>query len=113
MKQNTEVLNEGIKQESLLARDFEFAFYKKVPNRSYMPDASIEDFDGNASVAFTDHLVCSYESWTKLVGSCFRVSSGACIEQSHERIMHDCTTVQDDCMSGSHMPVQKLCKMTA
>ena len=35
MKQNTEALNEGIKQESLLARDFEFAFYKKVSTCSY------------------------------------------------------------------------------
>lgn len=30
VKQSTEILKEGLKQENLLARDFEFAFYKKV-----------------------------------------------------------------------------------
>ena len=49
MKQSTEVLNEGIKQESLLARDFEFAFYKKVSNRSCKSYASNEVFGGTAS----------------------------------------------------------------
>lgn len=30
VKQSEELLSEGLKQEGLLARDFEFAFYKKV-----------------------------------------------------------------------------------
>ena len=30
VKQNAEIFKDGLKQENLLARDFEFAFYKKV-----------------------------------------------------------------------------------
>lgn len=30
VKQNKEIMDEGLKQEGLLARDFEFALYKKV-----------------------------------------------------------------------------------
>lgn len=41
MKQSTEILKEGLKQENLLARDFEFAFYKKVSLAILWQDASI------------------------------------------------------------------------
>ena len=37
VKQSTEILKEGLKQENLLARDFEFAFYKKVSSCSFQP----------------------------------------------------------------------------
>jgi hypothetical protein len=33
MKVQTEIVKESLKQESLLARDFDFAFYKKVVSR--------------------------------------------------------------------------------